>query len=127
MGVYNPGYKFTKTGQEVKAAITARLADLENRLARRNQELDTVIADKPRLRSFLVRDIANDYPHASQIAHEMPTEDHQRISELCKRINSVEKEIRKLSMIRENLKDEQQLELDYEDLIELGFGPRDVP
>jgi hypothetical protein len=57
----------------------------------------------------------------------MPTEDHQRISELCKRINSVEKEIRKLSMIRENLKDEQQLELDYEDLIELGFGPRDVP
>jgi hypothetical protein len=125
MGVFDHGLKFTKTGEEVRTAIASRLDDLGKRLTRRNLELDAVMADKPRLRSFLVRDTANDYPHALQLAQELPTEDHQGISELCKRINLIEKEIKKLSTIRDNLKDDQQLELDYDDLTELGFGPRD--
>ena len=125
MGHFDPGVKFSKTGVEAKAAITGRLTDLANRLARRNADLESLMDDKKRLRSFLVRDATNDYPHGGQMTHELPSEDHQQISELCKRINRIEKEMARLSTIQENLKDDQQLELDYDELLELGFGPRD--
>ena len=125
MGAFDPGVKFMKSGHEVKAAIGARLADLENRLSRRNADLEALMSDKVRLRSFLVRDVVNDYPHNLQLAQELPSEDHQQVLELCKRINRIEKEITKLTTIRDNLKDDQQLTLDYDELMELGFGPRD--
>jgi hypothetical protein len=126
VGAFDPGVKFFKSGREVKVAIASRLTDLESRLARRNTELETLMADKARLRSFLVRDANNDYPHHSQMATaELPTEDHQRILELCTRINRIEKEITKLATIRDNLKDEQDLTLDFDELMSVGFGPRD--
>ena len=125
MGAFDPGVKFTKTGRQAKAAIASRLEDLENRRARRNADLEALMEDKTRLRSFLVRDTTNDYPHNLQMAQEMPSEDHQQIMELCKRINRIEKEMRKLGTIRDNLQDDQQLVLDYDELLELGFGPRD--
>ena len=125
MGTFDPGVKFSKTGSEAKAAIAARLTDLGNRLTRRNADLESLMNDKTRLRSFLVRDTTNDYPHNFQAVQELPSEDHQQITELCKRINRIEKEMTKLATIRHNLKDDQQLELDYDELLELGFGPRD--
>jgi DNA repair exonuclease SbcCD ATPase subunit len=125
MGAFDPGVKFSKTGAEAKAAIAARLTDLGNRLARRNADLESLMNDKVRLRSFLVRDATNDYPHNLQLAQELPSEDHQQITELCQRIHRIEKEMTKLSTIRDNLKDDQQLELDYDELLGLGFGPRD--
>lgn len=125
MGTFDPGVKFSKTGREAKAAIAARLTDLGNRLARRNADLESFMNDKTRLRSFLVRDTTNDYPHNLQAVQELPSEDHQQITELCKRINRIEKEMMKLSTIRDNVKDDQKLELDYDELLELGFGPRD--
>ena len=125
MGAFDPGVKFFKSGREVKVAIASRLIDLESRLARRNVELDALMADKPRLRSFLVRDTSNEYPYNSQTAAERPSEDHQRILELCSRINRIEKEMAKLATIRDNLKDEQELTLDYDELMSVGFGPRD--
>jgi chromosome segregation ATPase len=125
VGAFDPGVKFFKSGREVKVAITSRLADLESRLARRNTELETLMVDKARLRSFLVRDAHNDYPHQSQMATELPSEDHQRILELCTRINRIEKEITKLATIRDNLKDDQEMTLDFDELMSVGFGPRD--
>lgn len=125
MGALDPGVKFFKSGREVKVAIASRLIDLEARLARRNVELEALMADKPRLRSFLVRDTSNEYPYSSQLAAERPSEDHQRILELCSRINRIEKEMAKLATIRDNLKDEQDLTLDYDELMSVGFGPRD--
>lgn len=125
MGAFDPGVKFAKTGREAKAAIAARLDDLANRLSRRNADLESLMNDKVRLRSFLVRDTANDYPHNLQMAQELPSEDHQQVTELCKRINRIEKQIAKLMTIRDNLKDDQELVLDYDELLELGFGPRD--
>ena len=125
MGAFDPGVKFFKSGREVKVAITSRLTDLESRLARRNKELELLMADKARLRSFLVRDAHNDYPHRSQMATELPSEDHQRILELCTRINRIEKEITKLATIRDNLKDDQEMTLDFDELMSVGFGPRD--
>lgn len=126
MGYFdNLGVKFTKTGKEVKAAISNRLEDLQKRLDKRNIELDEIMSDKDRLRSYLVRNKEDDYPHGGQIKHELPTEDHQRIGELCKRVCLIEKEIKQLQISRENIKDEQEFELMYDDLISLGFGPRD--
>ena len=125
MGAFDPGVKFLKSGREVKVAIASRLVDLEARLSGRNAELQAFMDDKPRLRSFLVRDSNNDYPHNSQMATELPSEDHQRILELCTRINRIEKEITKLATIRDNLKDEQELTLDFDELMSVGFGPRD--
>jgi hypothetical protein len=125
VGAFDPGVKFLKSGREVKVAIASRLTDLESRLARRNAELETLMADKARLRSFLVRDANNDYPRGSQMATELPSEDHQRILELCTRINRIEKEITKLATIRDNLKDEQEMTLDFDELMSVGFGPRD--
>jgi hypothetical protein len=125
VGAFDPGVKFLKSGREVKVAIASRLVDLEARLSGRNAELQAFMDDKPRLRSFLVRDSNNDYPHNSQMATELPSEDHQRILELCTRINRIEKEITKLATIRDNLKDEQELTLDFDELMSVGFGPRD--
>jgi hypothetical protein len=125
LSAFDPGVKFLKSGAEVKAAIHLRLADLESRLSRRNADLEAVMSDRPRLRSFLVRDLNNDYPHGMQLPQEQPSEDHQHILELCKRINRIEKEIAKLVTIHDNLRDDQQLTLDYDELTAVGFGSRD--
>jgi CII-binding regulator of phage lambda lysogenization HflD len=126
MGYFdNLGVKFTKNGKEVKSAISKRLSDLQKRLEKRNIELDEIMSDKTRLRSYLVRNKDDDYPHGGQIKHELPTEDHQRIGELCKRICLIEKEMKQLEISQDNIKDEQEFELMYDDLISLGFGPRD--
>jgi hypothetical protein len=126
MGYFdNLGVKFIKTGIEVKEAMSDRIEDLKKRLEKRNIELNEVMSDKSRLRSYLVRNKEDDYPHGGQIKHELPTEDHQRINELCKRICLIEKEIKQLKISQKNIKDSQEFELMYEDLISLGFGPRD--
>jgi uncharacterized membrane-anchored protein YhcB (DUF1043 family) len=119
------GIKFKKNGTEVKQAIALRLGELQKRLDKRNKELEEIMEDKARLRSYLVRDPNNDYPHSAQLKQELPTEDHQKISELCKRICLIEKEIKRLTVTKENVKDDQEFELDYEELTGLGFGLRD--
>jgi hypothetical protein len=120
---YMTGVKFKKTGTEVKAAIEQRIADLRQRLSKRDRELDGVMNDKALLRPYLVREARNDYPHSAQLKAEMPTEDHQRITELCRRIHVIEQEIAELSVVRDNLKDDQELELSFEDVTRLGFSP----
>jgi hypothetical protein len=118
--------KFEKTGLEVKQAIGARLHDLSERLQKRDGELNEVMADRQRLRSYLVRDRQRDnYYQPAQVRVEIPTEDHQKINELCTRISLIEQEIAKLSVIRDNTKDDQVFTLTYEELVTLGFGPRD--
>jgi hypothetical protein len=120
---YMTGVKFKKAGREVKTVIGQRIAELQQRLAKRDRELDEVLSNKKLMRSYLVREPRNDYPHSSQIRAEMPTEEHQRITELCRRIHVIEQEIAGLSVVRDNLKDDQELELSFEDLIKLGFSP----
>lgn len=120
---YMTGVKFKKTGKEVKVAVGQRIAELQQRLTKRESELDVVMANKKLLRSYLVREPRNDYPHPSQARAEMPTEEHQRITELCRRIQVIEQEIASLSVVRDNLKDDQELELSFEDVAKLGFSP----
>lgn len=119
---YLTGVKFKKTGLEVKTAITTRLAELRRRLENRDREPDEVMQDKKLLRSYLVRERKNDFPHNAQFKQEMPSEEHQRITELCRRIQIIEEEISHLSVVHDNLKDDQELELSFEDITKLGFS-----
>jgi hypothetical protein len=120
---YTTGVKFKKTGREIKTAIQQRIAELRKRLAKRDRELERVMENKALLRSYLVRKAMNDYPHSAQLKAEMPTEEHQRITELCRRIHVIEREIAELSIVHDNLKDNQELELSFEDVTRLGFSP----
>jgi hypothetical protein len=113
--------RFTKTGAEVKKAIAGRVADLETRLARRYTALDEFMADRRRLRAYLVRDKANDYPHPSQARRDMPSEDHEEISELCRRICRIEKELNQLRLALKHLKPKDVLKLSYDELTFYGF------
>ena len=63
---YMTGVKFRKTGREIKEAIDVRIRELESRLTRRETDLQRVMDNKPMLRSYLVRDTVNDYPHGGQ-------------------------------------------------------------
>ena len=45
------------------------------------------------------------------------------ITELCRRIHAIEQEIAELSVVRDNLQDDQELELSLDDLTQLGFSP----
>jgi hypothetical protein len=117
------GVKFRKTGKEVRTAIGGRVAELRRRLEGRNRELEAVMGNKPLLRSYLVREEQNDFPQPSQMKADLPSEEHQRITELCRRIKSIEKEIRELSVVRDNLAEDQELELSFEDITKLGFSP----
>ena len=120
---YMTGVKFKKSGRDIKRAIEKRIAELRQRLSKRDKELDEVMSDRVMMRSFLVRDTSNDYPHSSQLKAEMPSEDHVRITELCRRIQLIEQEIAELSIVRDNLTDDQDLELSFEDVTRLGFSP----
>jgi hypothetical protein len=53
------GVKFKKTGKEVKSAIGQRIAGLQQRLSKRDRELDGVMKDKALLRLYLVREPQN--------------------------------------------------------------------
>src|SRR5689334_12191477 len=96
--------RFNKTGAEVKKAIGSRLADLEVRLSKRYAALDEFMGDRERLRAYLVRDKDNDYPHPSQARRDMPSEDHEEVSELCRRICRIEKELNQLRLAQKHLK-----------------------
>ena len=113
--------RFKKTGAEVKAAIGKRVIDLEVRLKKRFVALDEFMADKERVRAFLVRDKDNDYPHPAQARRDMPSEEHEEISELCRRICRIQKELSQLKLARTHLKDDQAVELSFEELTFYGF------
>ena len=113
--------RFKKTGTEVKAAIGRRIKDLETRLQKRFVALDEFMTDKERVRAYLVRDKDNDYPHPSQARRDMPSEEHEEISELCRRICRIQKEMSQLKLARTHLKDDQEVELSFEELTFYGF------
>ena len=113
--------RFKKTGTEVKAAIGRRITDLEARLQKRFVALDQFMADKERVRAYLVRDKDNDYRHPSQARRDMPSEEHEEISELCRRICRIQKEMSQLKLARTHLKDDQEVELSFEELTFYGF------
>ena len=122
MNLLSQGIAFRKTGAEVKAAVRTRLLDLEQRLQKRNAALEELLQDKKRLRSYLVRDVANPWPLAlGQAQFDIPSEDNQEVAELCRRVFVLEKEVANLQMILTHLLDDQEFELTFEQMISYGF------
>jgi hypothetical protein len=118
----NAGITFKKTGAEIKEAVQRRVLDLEQRFQSRNTVLEQLLNDKKRLRSYLVRDLDNPWPRPSfQQILDIPSEDHQEITELCRRMFVLEKELSDLRMILVHLRDEQEFDLTFEQMVSYGF------
>jgi len=116
-----------KTGGEIKAAIASRMAQLRARLAKRNGDLDALMADRPRLRSYLVRSTESSWRgHGGGAAplysrEDISSEEKEEIQQLCRRVFEIEQELRRLELIRSHLNDRQTFDLSYEDLLGYGF------
>jgi hypothetical protein len=116
------GLVFRKTGAEIRQALRKRIVDLEARLARRNVALDELLGDKARVRAYLVRQV-NVNPLAQfAIREDMPSEDHEEIAELCRRVSNIETELGRLRLIQAHLQDTQEVELTVEQLVAFGFS-----
>jgi hypothetical protein len=121
------GVTFKKTGAEIKAAVQTRIRDLEQRLKNRNAVLEELLNDKKRLRSYLVRDPDNPWPRVGvQFQYDIPSEDHQEITELCRRVFVLEKELSNLRMILGHLRDDQEFDLTFEQMMTYGFKQESV-
>jgi hypothetical protein len=116
---------FVKTGAEIKRALQRRITDLEERLVKRNVSLEGLLDDKPRLRAYLVRQPNMVYT-GGQAAYDVPSEDHQEIMELCRRISVIESELDRLRVIHAHLKDDQEFQLNLEQLVGYGFNEQPV-
>ncbi len=112
---------FKKSGAEIKEVVRVRMLDLDQRLAKRNAQLDRIIEDRELLRSYLVRDPDNDWPHGGQRRHEAPSEEHQEITELCRRICVIERELLQLRMVATHMQDDKEFDLTFEDMVRYGF------
>ncbi len=118
---------FQKTGREVREAVTRRIDQLRSRLDKRNAELDRVMEDKVKLRSYLVRSAGdNFYGHGREAPRlygkdEISSEAKEELRQMCRRVFEIEQEIHRLRLIRTHVKDDQTLELSFDDLLIYGF------
>jgi hypothetical protein len=120
---------FPKNGAEIKAAIGGRLGQLQSRLGARNLELERLMGDRKRLRSYLIRSTEQEWgrKHMQGAASalyspdDISSEERDEIKQLCSRINEIEQEIRRLTLVRTHLRDEQSFDLPYQDLVAYGF------
>jgi hypothetical protein len=120
---------FSKTGAEIKVAIGRRIEQLQSRLNARNRELERLMEDKKRLRSYLVRSTEQSWgshrlpgaPPSLYSSEDISSEERDEIKQLCSRISEIEQEIRRLTLIRTHLDDDQAFKLPYPDLVAYGF------
>jgi hypothetical protein len=120
---------FPKSGADIKEAIGRRLEHLQARLTRRSRQLDELMDDRQRLRSYLIRSIEQSWVHnarpgtSSHLASptDISSEERDEIRQLCRRVNEIEQEIKRLTLIRAHLKDDQIFQLPYDDLVLYGF------
>ena len=117
---------FRKNGKEIKAAITNRRAQLEQRLKQRNEALDKFLKDSPKVRSYLVRSTRPDYGHSSKGyvlfgRNDISSEERQEVDQLCQRIFEIEQELHELAYVITHLEDDVVFDLNFNDLIGYGF------
>ncbi|MEM7369077.1 MAG: hypothetical protein AAF587_10800 [Bacteroidota bacterium] len=117
---------FKKTGKEIKEAITHRCAGIESRLASRNKNLDEILKDKTKVRSYMLRTSEGRFREgydtpAIVIKGQTPSEEIQEIRQLCMRINQMEQELNRLRLIQSHLSDREKFELELNELIQYGF------
>ena len=120
---------FKKSGKEIREAIGSRISQIESRLKKRNSDLSQFMEDQTKLRSYLVRSAElpwmsharNDRPAPLFSEEDISSEEQQEIAQLCRRIYEIEQELNRLKLIREHLKDNQEFDLSYQDLVGYGF------
>ena len=86
------------------------------------------MSDRPRLRSYLVRNSdvgwgmhGGNKPAALYTKDDISSEEVGEIRQLCRRIFEIEQELKKLYLIKEHLKDDQEFTLAFGDLVAYGF------
>lgn len=119
---------FRKTGKEIKAAVTNRRAQLEQRLAQRNQALDLFMTDSVKVRSYLIRSTQPTFRHGEPGyvlfgKDDISSEERQEIDQLCQRVFEIEQELHRLAYLTAHLADDQEFDLGFDDLIAYGFKP----
>ncbi|MEO1450835.1 MAG: hypothetical protein AAFV07_15005 [Bacteroidota bacterium] len=120
---------FPKTGKEIKRAITNRLKSLESRLIRRNVELDELLGDPARVRSYILRNTQYNYSHGSRFhsggtlygKNHISSEEVEEINQLCRRVMEIDQEMGRLKLVVKHLGDDQIFNLTFEDLTGYGF------
>jgi hypothetical protein len=120
---------FKKTGKEVKAAITNRRVQLQERLARRNLALNEFLKDNDKVRSYLIRSTLPNWGHGERgyvLAgkEDISSEERQEVDQLCQRIFEIEQELHRLAYIVTHLEDDQGLSLSIDELVGYGFEPQ---
>ena len=98
--------RFRKSGKEIKAAIASRVVQLQQRLDSRST--------------------VPNYGHGRQAAalysqDDISSEEKEEIGQLCRRIFEIEQERHRLELIQFHLRDDQEFELPFEDLVAYGF------
>jgi len=117
---------FRKSGKEIKAAITNRRTQLEQRLEQRNEALKLFLKDTQKVRSYLVRSTRPDYGHGSNGyvlygRDDISSEDRQEVDQLCQRIFEIEQELHRLALVTTHLENDVVFELNFNELIGYGF------
>ena len=91
--------KFRKTGKEIRESVAKRIEQLKSRLEHRNAELEKLMGNKAKLRSYLIRSTqAEFYGHGrapSQLysKDDISSEEKEETRQMCKRIFEIEQEI----------------------------------
>jgi hypothetical protein len=118
---------FRKSGKEIKQAIMKKVGELQQRLDKRNHDLDQFLDDRKRVRSFLVRSsVAQWSEHYRGVAPlygkgDISSEEIEENLQLCRRIYQIEQEIYRLTLVKNHLNDEQVFDLPFDDLVGYGF------
>lgn len=120
--------RFKKTGKDIKEAIAGRSTQLKERLHKRNVELEAFMQNPKKLRSYLIRSTENQWgghgrsETATLYAQdEISSEEKQEMWQLCRRIYEIEQELHRLLLIATHIRDDQEFELPFEDLVAYGF------
>ena len=136
MQINNRLNTFRKKGKEFKVVLNKKIAELEARLIKRNAILEDLLNDKKRLRSYLLR--SGDTQTAGQsnyrgranawmnnvISYDkehIGIEEVEEIKHLCGRIFQIEIEKKAYEILRNNLGDEDTVELTLQELLQYGF------
>jgi hypothetical protein len=117
---------FFKSGKEIKAAITKRIAILEARLKNQDTELDGFMHDTKKLRSYLIHSANPSFAAPQRLAtileeDEITHEEKEHIDHLCRLIYDLEQEIRRLKLVSRHIDDAREFELNINDLVMYGF------
>lgn len=122
-----PTVIFSKTGAEIKAAVSERCEQIQTRLDRRLSALDNFLSDTKMVRSYMIRTSATYRGMHGSSDPELWTKDDisseqlEEIKKTCERIYQLQQELRRLQLLTKHIADEQEFRLGLDDLISYGF------